>query len=287
MVIDLVKCQYCYNCQIACKDEYVDNDWPPYSAAQPDMGQFWMHVEERERGTWPHVKMSRVPIPCMQCSNPPCLATVTGQAGYKRPDGIVIFDPTKSTGQHSMQTSCPYGVVYWNDKLGIPQKCTFCAHLLDRGWKEPRCADACITGAITFGDLDDPNSDVAKLVASKTAQPMNPEFGAKPNVYYINPKKYFLAGSVADKATDECFEGADVTLTDIHGSPAAYEGGSQIPAGAQTKIKTNNYGDFEFEGLDIGKEYSLSIEAPGYTPIVMASVTLDKDTYLGNLFLSK
>ncbi len=210
----------------------------------------------------------------MQCINPPCVGAATGGAAYKRPDGIVIFDPVKSTGQHSMQTACPYGVVYWNDTLGIPQKCTFCAHLLDRGWKEPRCVDACITGSITFGDLDDPNSEISKLVATGTPQPMNPEFGAKPSVYYIKLPKMFIAGSVVNKANDECFEGADVTLKDI-------------VAGKELKTKTNNYGDFEFEGLDGGKVYSLRIEAPGYSTITMDSIALNTDAYLGDLFLSK
>ncbi|WP_455284054.1 4Fe-4S dicluster domain-containing protein [[Eubacterium] cellulosolvens] len=274
MVIDLDKCQQCYNCQIACKDEFVDNDWPPYSAAQPDMGQFWMHVQERERGTYPKVKVSRIPIPCMQCSNPPCLGAAPREAGYVRPDGIIIFDPAKSIGQRSMQTGCPYGVVYWNDDVGIPQKCTMCAHLLDRGWKEPRCVDGCITGAITFGDLDDANSDVAKLVATGAPQPLHPEYGAKPNVLYINIPKNFLAGSVVDKANDECFEGADVTLKDI-------------ASGKEMKTKTNNFGDFEFEGLDSDRAYSLRIEAAGYAPITMDTIALKDDTYLGDLFLTK
>jgi tetrathionate reductase subunit B len=274
MVIDHIKCQQCYNCQIACKDEFVDNEWLPYSAAQPDMGQFWMHVIERERGTYPKVKVSRLPTPCMQCTNPPCVGAATGGAAYKRPDGIVIFDPAKSVGQHSIQTACPYGVVYWNDELGIPQKCTFCAHLLDRGWTQPRCADACITGAITFGDLDDPNSEISKLVATGTPQPLNPEFGAKPSVYYIDIPKTFLAGTVVDKATDECFEGADVTLKDV-------------ASGKELKTKTNNYGDFEFEGLDSGKVYSLKIESAGYSSITKDTIALNTDMYLGDLFLSK
>jgi len=275
MVIDLVKCQGCYNCQLACKDEFVDNDWPPYSAAQPDMGQKWMHVQERERGTYPKVKVSRIPLPCMQCTNPPCVGAATGGAAYKRPDGIVIFDPAKSVGQHSIQTACPYGVVYWNDTLGIPQKCTFCAHLLDRGpdW-QPRCVDGCITGAITFGDLADANSEISKLVATGTPQPLNPEFGAKPSVYYINMPKTFLAGSVFDKTNNDCFEGADVTLKDI-------------ASGREMKTKTNNYGDFEFEGLDSGKVYSLKIESAGYSTITKDSIALNTDIYLGDLFLTK
>lgn len=206
MVVDLTKCLGCFDCQLACKDEFVENDWAPYSAAQPDTGQFWMRVEERERGTNPRVKMAWIPQPCMQCDKPPCLTGSAGGAGYKRSDGIIIFDPVKSAGQKSMQTSCPYAVVYWNDKLNIPQKCTFCAHLLDRGWKEPRCVEACPNTAISFGDLDDPASAVSKLVAAETAKPLHPEFGTESKVFYINLPKTFLAGTVVNGSTDECFE---------------------------------------------------------------------------------
>jgi tetrathionate reductase subunit B len=274
MVIDLTKCQGCFNCQIACKDEYVENDWPPYSAAQPDTGQFWMHVQERERGSYPWMKVAHIPQPCMQCDNPPCLAGSTGGAGYKRSDGIVIFDPVKSAGQKNMQAQCPYGVVYWNDNLNIPQKCTFCAHLLDRGWTEPRCVQSCPIAAFTFGDLDDPNSDVAKLVAAGTAKPPNPEFATNPRVYYINLPKTFIAGTVVNGSTDDCFEGANVTLKDT-------------ASGATMSTTTNNYGDFEFEGLDSGKTYSLTIQASGYTTITQDSIALKTDTYLGELILRK
>ena len=95
-------------------------------------------------------------------------------------------------------------------------------------------------------------------MATGTPQPLNPEFGAKPSVYYINIPKTFLAGTVVNKATDECFEGADVTLKDI-------------ASGTEMKTKTNNYGDFEFEGLDSGKVYSLKIESAGYSPITKDS----------------
>lgn len=274
MVIDLTRCQGCFGCQIACKDEYVDNDWPPYSAAQPDTGQFWMNVQERERGTFPRVKVAWIPQPCMQCDKPPCLAGSAAGAAYKRSDGIVIFDPVKSVGQKNMQSGCPYGVVYWNDKLNIPQKCTFCAHLLDRGWTEPRCVQSCINAAFTFGNLDDPNSDVAKLVATGSAKPLNPEFGTNPRVYYIGLPKIFIAGTVVNGSTNECFQGANVTL-------------KETGSGTTNSTTTNSFGDFEFEGLDSGKTYSLTIQASGYTTITQDSITPKTDTYLGDLVLRK
>jgi Fe-S-cluster-containing dehydrogenase component len=77
------------------------------------------------------------------------------------PDGIVIIDPVKAKGQKAIVNSCPYRVIFWNAELEIPQKCTLCAHRLDEGEKQPRCVEACPTGALVFGDLDDPGSEIA------------------------------------------------------------------------------------------------------------------------------
>jgi Fe-S-cluster-containing dehydrogenase component len=118
----------------------------------------------------------------MECDDPPCMKVATGEAVYKRPDGIVIIDPVKSKGQQKIVDACPYGRIYWNEDKLIPQSCTFCAHRIDQGLA-PKCAEACPHQVIKFGDLSDPNSEVSKL-ASK-AEPLSPEFGTKPKVTYI------------------------------------------------------------------------------------------------------
>ncbi len=274
MVIDLKKCIGCYTCYLACRDEYVGNAWPPYSQAQPDMGHFWMKVIEKERGKCPKAWNTHIPMPCMHCDNPMCLKEAPAGAGYKRPDGIVIFDPVKSAGQRSMKKNCPYGVPYWNDELAIPQKCTFCVHLLERGWKKPRCVDSCPVTAISFGDLDDPASEVAKLVASGAAKQLHPEYNTKPNVFYINLDKHtkpFLAGSIYSNLNDDCVDGAIVTL-------------KNEATGQVLDTTTNNYGDFAFEGLDKGK-YTLRVELSGYNALLMENIAVDKDIYLGDVML--
>ncbi len=111
-------------------------------------------------------------------------------------------------GSHNCIEACPYqGVIFFNEDLNIAQKCTFCAHLLDKGWTDTRCSEVCPTGAFTFGEEE----DLADLIAK--AEVLHPEFGAKPRVYYIGLPKTFIAGTVYDPEADEIVEGALVTLT--------------------------------------------------------------------------
>ena len=86
LIIDLTKCIGCHNCQLACKDEHVENDWMPYAKPQSE-GQFWMKVKEVERGTFPKVKVDWIPVLCMHCDDAPCVIACPNQAIYKRSDG--------------------------------------------------------------------------------------------------------------------------------------------------------------------------------------------------------
>ena len=271
MVIDIAKCNGCFNCFLACRDEHCGNDFPPYSASQPQTGQSWMQVIEKERGKYPKVKVAYTPVPCMQCDDASCIKAATGGAVYRRADGIVIIDPKKSEGQKAVVSACPYRVIFWNEEKQIPQKCTFCAHLLDQGWKAPRCVEVCPTGALTFGNLDDPSSDVARAMKSGNAEILHPEYGMKEKVAYIGLPKRFIAGSVVFGNTDECGEGARVTLQG---------------KGEKRVTKADNYGDFEFEGLKADKAYGIKVECAGYKPFE-TEVTTKVDVYLGDIVLRK
>ena len=271
MLIDLDKCSGCYNCFLACRDEHYGNDYPPISSAQPFKGHFWMQIIERERGKYPKVKVSFIPKPCMHCDDPPCAGASANGAIYKRPDGIVIIDPEKSVGQKEILSSCPHRVIFWNEEKNIPQKCTLCAHLIDEGWKEPRCVEACPTGALLFGDMNDPGSEISKLWKSKKTEVLHPEFELKPRVKYIGIPKRFVAGSVYFKDHDACAENAKVTLT----------GG-----GKKQTVRTNNFGDFEFEGLGEGEDFTVKIERSGYTPQSF-KVQTKLDLYLGEILLKR
>ena len=133
-------------------------------------------------------------------------------AVYRRPDGIVIIDPVKAKGQKQIVNGCPYRVIEWNEEKQLPQKCIFCAHMLDKGEKVPRCVESCPTGALVFGDLDDPKSEVAKLVASGSTEVLHPEYGMKEKVSYIGLPKKFVARTVIYGDVDEVATGVDVVL---------------------------------------------------------------------------
>ena len=265
-VIDVSKCSGCYNCQIACKDEHVGNDWTPYAKPQPDTGQFWLKLNESIRGTVPKVKMHYLPRLCMHCDSAPCVPACTVEGAiYRRDDGLVIIDPVKCTGCKNCVDSCPYSAIYFNEDLNIAQKCTGCAHLLDRGWREPRCVDACPTEAMKFGE----ESELHTLISK--AEVLHPEFKAKPKVYYLNIPSKFVAGTVYDPVEEEVVIGAACTLIDSD-------------SGGKFSVITDGFGDFWFEGLRVST-FSLRIESDGKTKTI-DKISTEEDVNLGDIPLS-
>jgi Fe-S-cluster-containing dehydrogenase component len=270
LLIDMSRCNGCYGCFMACRDEFCGNDHLPYSAAQPHSGHFWMRILERERGSYPKVKTSYFKIPCMHCDDAPCLAQHPDKI-YQRQDGIVIIDPVRAKGAKEMLGSCPYNAIFWNEESSLPQKCTLCAHLLDRGWKAPRCVEICPNKALLFGDFNDPESEVSKRVARETAEVLHPEYGLRGGVWYLNVPKRFVAGSLVFADTDRCAGGVTVTLTGD---------------GEERRVTSNGFGDFEFEGLAKDKEYTVRISHPGYQAKEL-KVRTQMDKYLGDIVLEK
>jgi tetrathionate reductase subunit B len=265
LIIDLNKCNGCHNCQVACKDEHAGNDWSPVTRPQPLTGQFWTRVQAVVRGTVPKVKVTYNHTICQHCREAPCIIACPHRAIYRRPDGIVIIDPLKCRGEKKCIEDCPYeDVIYFNEQSNISQKCTFCAHLLDDGWKETRCVEACPTGAFTFGE----EADLEDLISR--AELLKPELETKPRVYYIGLPKRFIGGTVFDPEADEVIIGAKVVL--------------KGQAHADTAVTTDDFGDFLVEGLEPGK-YTVSIQHKGYTAVSLEADIRDRDINLGDIAL--
>jgi len=240
--IDLSYCNGCGNCQLACKDEFAGNDWMPYSKPQPEIGQFWLKLDQQTCGTAPKLRIDYMPVMCNHCDNAPCIAAAENGAVYRRDDGLIIIDPEKSKGQRQLADSCPYGAIFWNNDEEIPQKCTGCAHLLDNGYSLPRCVEACPTGAFRFGTEEELSDEILG------ASVMSPETGSHPRVYYRNVPGKFIAGLVYDPVEKEVIIRARCRL--VYGARVF-------------ETVTDDFGDFWFRDLPVGR-FDLYIEAPGF-----------------------
>jgi Fe-S-cluster-containing dehydrogenase component len=208
MAIDLRKCVGCNACTVAC---IAENALPP--------GVVYRPVIKEEIGTYPNVSKRNIPKPCMQCENPPCTKVCPVGATFKREDGIIMMDYKQCIGCRYCMTACPYehrmfdfGEHYsdglpaeaqydkrpsfeynkeWkrenlhHSPIGNVRKCTFCAHRLDRGLL-PQCLTTCIGGANYFGDLNNPDGVIAKIVSKANVSVMKEELGTKPKVFYIS-----------------------------------------------------------------------------------------------------
>lgn len=215
LIIDLDRCNNCNNCVLAVKDEHVGNDFPGYAAPQPPHGHHWLDMKRAEHGQAPIVDIVNIPTLCNHCDDAPCVQAGRG-AVKKREDGIVLIDPQAARGRSDLVDTCPYGAVWWNEALQLPQHWIFDAHLLDQGWKAPRCAQACPTEAIRAVKVSD--VDMARLSADQGLEVLKPELGTRPRVHYRNLKRFthwVLAGSVVTlrDGVEDCVEGAEVALS--------------------------------------------------------------------------
>lgn len=202
MVIDLRKCVGCRSCQVACK---VENFVPP--------GVFFSRVLLQERGKYPYARLEFIPVQCNHCANAACVKVCpTGATSQRAEDGIVTVDATKCIGCRYCMMACPYRQRFYlaynppkktyfpagptpyelmGRKLrkyspGTVVKCDFCvaAGRLDKGL-EPACVATCTAKARTFGDLNDPESEVSRLITTKGGFQLLAEKGTDPSIYYI------------------------------------------------------------------------------------------------------
>ncbi len=155
-------------------------------------------------GTYPRLSRTYLPIACQHCENPACLRVCPTGATYKDDKGRVEVDYEKCIGCRMCMAACPYNarVFNWNDPAfkpdfaygddsvpvrtkGVVEKCTLCKERTDRD-EEPMCVQNCPYEARIFGDLDDPNSEISRVVREKEADILLPEQGTRPQIYYFN-----------------------------------------------------------------------------------------------------
>jgi len=221
MVIDMDKCVGCQACTIACWEE---NNIPHGSPEDHKRWReiFWNKVITVSEGRYPTVSIEFISMPCMHCDQPPCVTVCPAKATYRREDGIVMQDFRRCIGCRYCIVACPYWARNFNYKTqaeeeydrpdpppdrvsrgpwpfphrirGVVEKCTFCFHRIDQGIREgkkigvdvvPACVEACPTKARAFGDLDDPDSKVSRLLASRTSIRLREDMGTHPKTFYL------------------------------------------------------------------------------------------------------
>ncbi|MCE4618297.1 MAG: 4Fe-4S dicluster domain-containing protein [Desulfurococcales archaeon] len=182
-VINLSTCIGCGACVAACTEENTQVLKELSDEASVPLGGR-RDIRVVEDGKFPSVLRISYHHTCMHCEDAPCVSVCPTGASYRTDEGTVLVDYELCIGCKYCITACPYNARYVNEALGGPDKCTMCYHRLKQGLL-PACATSCPTDSIVFGDLDDPNSEVAKL--AKHAIPVGASLGTKPKVYVIPP----------------------------------------------------------------------------------------------------
>ena len=178
MVIDVRKCISCHACTAACRIEHK---------VTAEENRAW--VTEEEMGKYPRIHILKLPQLCNHCDKTPCVEACPVDATGKTSEGVVYIDNETCIGCSACVSACPYGARFMNDETKKAEKCDFCAHRLAQGMM-PVCISTCTTQARYFGDLNDPNSIVSKLLKENDYEVLLPDEDLGPNVYYIGVEEF-------------------------------------------------------------------------------------------------
>jgi tetrathionate reductase subunit B len=181
LVIDQERCIGCEACSIACR---IENNTT----------NFWIQVEtqggsqkDTPKGNFPNLEMNFLPQLCNHCTKPPCVDSCPTEALIKREDGPVLVEKDLCTGCKACIDTCPYDVIILDEDNNIIEKCNLCAHRIDLEL-EPFCVICCEGQAIYFGDLNDPNDIISKMLSERQVFQLKPEEKTEPSVYYCPPR---------------------------------------------------------------------------------------------------
>lgn len=174
MAVDTRTCVGCAACVIACATE---NDLPPGHARS------WVATETA--GTFPDLAMAVRSERCNQCEDAPCVSACPTGASHIVDGGIVLVDADLCTGCKACIAACPYGARFVDPRSGTVDKCTFCVHRLQNGKSTTACQEACPTRSIHFGDVNDPDSDIARVLRERDTWTLQPDAGTRPMHFYL------------------------------------------------------------------------------------------------------
>jgi Fe-S-cluster-containing dehydrogenase component/formate-dependent nitrite reductase membrane component NrfD len=192
-VIDQTTCIGCHACTVACKSE---NDVP--------LSVTRTFVKSVDVGSFPQARRSFQVTRCNQCTDAPCVAACPTSAMHVRDDGIVDFDKSLCIGCKFCMAACPYDAIFINPEDHSAEKCNFCAHRLDVGL-EPACVVVCPTQSIMVGDLNDPESEVARVVNREPVSVRRPEKNTGPKVFYKGATEFTLDPLAAGRPPGDTF----------------------------------------------------------------------------------
>ena len=222
MAIDLDRCTGCEACVAAC---HAENNLPLSDPDQAEKGRafHWIRVDRYYEGEFPDVRVKYMPVLCQHCEEAPCEPVCPVYATYHNPEGLNVQVYNRCVGTRYCGNNCPYSVRFFNwfepewpaplelqhnpdvavRPGGVMEKCTFCIQRIQRvkrdakaesrpvadGEVQPACVQSCPAEAMTFGDLNDPESKVSRRAASGRATRLLEDLGAKPKVFYLQRAK--------------------------------------------------------------------------------------------------